>query len=174
MADDRHITLFYILHRRVFGNLIRSDDNSASMYTKLPHISFQFLSEHDRFLDNTIVLIHGFEFFRHIRRLKSIRNTHPIRDQTGELIRLIKRQSQSSCGILKCGLRSHLHIGTYRRYLFASIFFFHIFDDFLSLHIFEIDIKIGHTDTRRIEESFKKQSKLNRIHVRNSNQPRKE
>ena len=165
------ICFFCKLRGSIGRNSLWSDDNSTGMNPQLSQISLEIRCQVKGIFylfvcgDIIVYFLVFFciwdNFFEWAFFWDNIRN----------LIRHLKRNSNRPCRVFECRFGCHFHKGSYCTYLFLTIFFCTIVNHSLSLGILKINIKIGHRNSRRIEESFKEKVKWKRINIGDLNRP---
>ena len=88
--------------------------------------------------------------------------------QFGQEVGIAQRQIQHAEGIADSAFVLDVTVGDDMRHIVAAVFIHGILNDFVTAHIVEVHVDIGHGASLRIEETFEKQVVFNRVHIGNA------
>ncbi|VAL71025.1 Uncharacterised protein [Enterobacter kobei] len=163
---DRMLARFIAVQRRKVGDFGRGDNHPPRMLTGVTRDAFQLA----RHVDQRFDLFVGFVDFRQLRfSFKGFRQSHARigRHQLRDTIDKTVRVAQNAAHIADNRFRGHRTEGDDLRNRITTIHIGHVLNHLVAFFHAEVDVKVGHGDTFRVEETFEQQVKFQRIEIGN-------
>ncbi len=170
---NRHVRPRVAIKRHQLGKRSITDHHACGVGRTVTRKALELHGEIDEALHLIVVVVFPFEIGGPVQRpWQRPRVGRMVGHHLAEAIHVPIAHLQDAAGIAQNGARFQFTERDDLSDVIVSVFLLDIADHFAPPRFAEVDIEVGHRDTFGVEKTFKEQTELDRIEIRDGQSPR--